>query len=227
MDEIKKTNPSIQIYCLKNDPPDVQVRAGRHELEDESGMIIPGTIVFRCEVSNPRERLGEAHIATSHLVNSLKQGDSAYIHCIDGTSRAPVCAAAMSAILMGISFDKAKSIISQVRNVKDETTMEGSWIDQMLQSSPTEAEVPTSFSCRSTRPSDLVVHATTTVKGGMQPICKWKKGEIGKHAIRGNVHTRISVEHASRDFAGSFCKNCAPLLRASLRMEVHRFYGPH
>ena len=27
MDEIKKTNPSIQIYCLKNDPSDVQVRA--------------------------------------------------------------------------------------------------------------------------------------------------------------------------------------------------------
>jgi hypothetical protein len=222
MDQIKETNPSIQIYCFKNDPPDVQVQA-----VGESGMIIPGTVVFRCEMSNPNERLSEAQLARTHLVNSLRQGDNAFIHCISGISRAPLCAAVMSAILMGISLERAKNIVGQVRNVRDETNMEGPWIDQMLRSSPTEAEVPTSFSCRSARPCDVIVHATTAVKGGVQPICRWKKGAVGKHAFKGNILTRGSVEQASRDFAGKFCENCEPLLRASLRMEVDWFYGPY
>ena len=157
----------------------------------------------------------------------MRQGDCAYMHCVSGISRAPVAAAVMGAMLMGISFEQAKSIVGQVRNVKDEQHMEGPWIDQMLRSSPTEAEVPTSFSCRVARPCDVIVHATTSVKGGVQPICHWRKGAIGKHEFKSNFLTVDSVEEASSQFAGKFCENCEPLLRASLRMTVDRFYAPY
>ena len=127
----------------------------------------------------------------------------------------------------GDQFEQAKNIIGQVRNVKDERHMEGPWIDQVLRSGPTEIEVPTGFSCRVAKPDDVIVHATTAVKGGVQPICHWKKGAIGKHEFKSDILTVDSVEKASNQFAGKFWENCQPLLRASLRMKVDRFYAPY
>ncbi len=61
----------------------------------------------------------------------MRQGDNAYIHCVSGISRAPAAAAVVGSSLMDISFERAKYIISQVRNVdfdgKGEKEMQKGW----------------------------------------------------------------------------------------------------
>jgi len=138
MDQITETKYSIQIYCFQKDPTDVQVEMG-----GEAGMLIPDTVIFRCEMSNSHAQLADMRALKSCLLNSLRQGDNAYVHCVSGISRAPMAASVMGAILMGISFEKAKDIINQTRNVsfdRAEQRMEGAWIDTVLQESVTNAE---------------------------------------------------------------------------------------
>ena len=163
----------------------------------------------------------------SCLVNSLRQGDNAYVHCISGITRAPTAAAVMSAMLMGISFAEAKDIIHQTRNVSfaSGSRLEGAWIDRVLRESVTSAEVPTGFSCTGANRDDIVVHATTLVDGGTEPICRWKKGAAGKRDFKGNIMTTETIERASNQFGGRFCTNCHALLKASLKVQVERFYN--
>ena len=79
----------------------------------------------------------------------LRQGDNAYVHCIPGITRAPMAAAVMGAMLMGISFEEDKGIINQTRNVSFASgeRLQGAWIDRLLREGVTNAEVPTGFSC--------------------------------------------------------------------------------
>ena len=89
-----------------------------------------------------------------------------------------MASAVLCAMLMGISFDEAKDIINQIRNVsfdKRERRMQGAWIDGVLREGVTNAAVPTGFSCRVSNPDEVVVHATTVVGGGTEPICRWKR----------------------------------------------------
>ena len=129
--------------------------------------------------------------------------------------------AVMGAMLMNISFEDAKAIIKQTRNVsfdEGEKDMEGAWIDTVLQESVTNAEVPTGFSHQASNPY-AVVHATILVKGRLEPwssIC---------HNLRGEISTVRSVEQASIQFKGRFCVDCRNLLRASLRVQIASFYG--
>jgi hypothetical protein len=139
-----------------------------------------------------------------------------------------MAAAVMCATLMGISFEEAKDVINQTRNVSFdniEQRMQGPWIDGVLREGVTNAEVPTGFSCRVSNPDEVVVHATTLVEGGTEPICRWKKGAAGKRDFKSDIITVESVEQASNQFSGRFCVNCEVLLRASLRLQVDRFYG--
>ena len=164
----------------------------------------------------------------SILVNSLRQGDNAYVHCVSGISRAPMAAAVMCSFLMGITFDQAKDLIGQTRNVRfdgGEQRMQGAWIDTVLEHAVTTAAAPTGFSCRRVDPDDMVVHATTLTEGGTEPICRWSKGATGKLYFKGDIVTVESVEQASTQFGGRFCVNCETLLRASLRLQVDRFYS--
>ena len=87
------------------------------------------------------------------------------------------------------------------------------------------AVAPTGFSCRISNPDEVVVHATALVKGGAEPICRWKKGAAGKQDFKSNTITVDSVEQASNQFSGRFCFNCETLVRASLRVDVDQFYG--
>ena len=194
----------------------------------EKGMLIPGTVVFRCEMSNQHSRLSDMRALKSCLVNSLRQGDNAYVHCVEGISQAPMAAAVMCSILMGLSSEKAKDIINQTRSVsfdKAEQRMQGAWIDGVTREGVTKAVVPTGFSCRGSNPDDVVVHATALVNDGTEPICRWKKGAAGKRDLKSNTITVDSVEQASNQFSGRFCVNCDALLRASLRLDVDQFYG--
>jgi hypothetical protein len=223
MDRIMETKHSIQIYCFLKEPTEVQVEYGGGE-----GMFIPGTVPFRCEMSNPHAWLADMRVLKSCLVNSLRQGDNAYVHCISGISRAPMAAAVMSSMLMRISFQEAKGIIDQTRNVsftKGEQRMEGTWIDRVIREGVTCSEVPTGFSCCTTNQNDVVVHATTFIEGGTEPICRWKKGAAGKQDFKGITMTVETVEMASVRFGGRFCVNCQALLRASLRLEVEQLFG--
>jgi hypothetical protein len=222
LDQIMQTKPSIQIYCSLQDPTECQV-----EKDGAEGMLIPDTVLFRCGLSNPSFRLHDMRMLKSCLVNSLRQGDNAYVHCITGTTRAPIAAAVMSAMLMGISFVEAKAIIDQVRNVNLDSSsrLEGAWIDRVLRESVTNAEVPTGFSCCGANKNDILVHATTLVKGGTEPICRWKKGAAGKRDFKGNIMTAETVEQASNQFGGRFCANCHALLKASLKLQVDLFYN--
>ena len=189
-------------------------------------MLIPGTVAFRCEMDSRNTRLADMRALKSCLVNSLRQGDNAYVHCVEGISQAPMVAAVMCSILMGISFEEAKNIINQTRNVSfdnEEQKMQ-SWIDGVIREGVTNAVVPTGFSCRISNPDEVVVHATALVNGGTEPICHWKKGAAGKQDFKSNTITVDSVEEASNQFSGRFCVNCQALVRASLRLDVERFY---
>jgi len=140
MDTIAETKHSIQIYCFKKDPADVPVDPA--DPAGEYGMRMPGTLVFRCEMSNPQARIKDMRALKSCLVNSLWQGDNAYVHCVSGISRAPMASSVMSAMVMGISFDQAKDIVNQTRNVsfqKGEMRMQGDWIEAMLREDVTRA----------------------------------------------------------------------------------------
>ena len=223
MDRISETKPSIQVFCFAKAPPNVQVEPG-----GEWGMLIPETKAFRCEMSNPQTRLADMRTLMSCLVNSLRQGDNAYVHCVSGLSRAPMAAAVMGSMLMGISFEETQDIIHQIRNVsfdKEEQRMQGAWIDEVLRGRVTNAAVPTGFSCQVSNPYVVVVHATTLVEGATEPICRWKKGAEGKQNFKRDSITVESIEKASIEFGGRFCVNCEFLLKASLRLQVDRFFG--
>jgi len=220
MGMINQTRHSIQIFCFHKDPKDVQVDAW-----GEYGMHIPGTLVFRCEMSNPQVRIEDMRALKLCLVNSLWQGDNAYVHCVSGISRAPMASTVMSAMLMGITFDQAKDIVNQTRNVsfqKGEMRMHGDWIGAMLREGVPRAVVPTGFSCR-VSDRNKVVHATTMVGGSTEPLCRWK--QLGERNFKGDIITVESIEEASRRFRGRFCASCVALLRASLRLQVDAFFG--
>ena len=221
IDYIMRTDFSIQVHCFMNDPEEVTVTRG-----GEVGMVIPNTIVFRCEMSNPRIRGGDLRLLLPCLINSLRQGDNAYIHCVSGLSRAPVAAAIASAELMCISFDDAKYIVDQVRHVKFEgykgstRDLEGPWIDAILHTTTPEAVAPTGFSCRLTRGAEGLVHASVPFEDGTAPVCRWRKGPANRRTFKAAVETVGSLEEAQAQFGGKFCSSCAPLLRASLRVKI-------
>ena len=99
------------------------------------------------------------------------------------------------------------------------------WMDGVIREAVTNALAPRGFSCRKSNPDGVVVHATAMVKGGTEPICRWKKGAAGKQDFKSNTITVDSVEQAANQFNGRFCVNCETLVRASLRLDVDRFYG--
>jgi hypothetical protein len=110
MNLILEKKPSIQIYCFLKEPTQVEV-----EQNSGQGIYIPESIAFRFEISNPHGRLGDMQSLRPCLVNSLRQGDNAYIHCISSMTRAPMAAAVLSAMLMRMTFEEAKGMINQTR----------------------------------------------------------------------------------------------------------------
>ena len=127
------------------------------------------------------------------LVNSLRQGDNAYVHCVSGISRAPMASAVIGSILMGISFEKAKDIINQTRNVsfdKAEQKMQGAWMDSVIREGVTNALVPTGFSearmFRVLWAEDAAIHAIAMVNGSPEPICHWK-GVVDEQDLKSNT----------------------------------------
>jgi hypothetical protein len=222
MSKIMETDHSIQIYCLAKTPPQVELEPGT---DGEIGMLIPDTLLFRCEMSHSGHREGDIEALSACFVNSLRKGDNGYIHCVSGISRAPMAAAILCSMLMGISFDLARVIISQSRNIREEPGMEGPWIDRVLLLRPAEAEAPTSFSCHDTTPDRVVVHATSSLTGRVQPICRGIRGPMSRKEFTDNVLIFKSVEEAFNDRGGRFCTTCETLLRASLRVEVNNLYN--
>jgi len=232
--KINETKPSIQVYCFAKSPTQVQVEPG-----GEWGMLIPGTRAFRCEMSNPEVRLADMRALRACLVNSLRQGDNAYVHCVSGLSRSPMAAAVMGAMLMGISFEEAKGIIEQTCNVsfdKGTRRMQGAWIDSMLREKVTNVAVPTGFSCRVSDPHEVLVHATTVIEGrtldkelfqSIEPICRWKSNRfaVGKQDFKRDCITVESIEEARSQFGGRFCSECEAWLKASLSIQVERLFG--
>ena len=133
------------------------------------------------------------------LVNALRQGDNAYVYRISGVTRAPMAAAAMGAVLMGISFGEAEGIINQTRNVDfaSEEQLQGACTERVLHEGVANAGVLTGFSYRVANQDDIVIHATTPVDGGTEPICRWKEGATGKCSFKGKVTTAETVGQAS------------------------------
>ena len=228
LERINETKFSIQVYCFMNDPEEVTV--ARHGEKGETGMQIPGTLAFRCEMSNRHTRGTDLRALLPCLINSLRQGDNAYIHCVSGISRAPVAAAITSAKLMNTTFEDAKYIIEQVRNVKFEgyngnpRDLEGPWIDAILDMTIPETVAPTGFSCRPTRDTHGVVHASVESDEGLGPICRWKRGPTDRKHYRAAVTTVTSLELAAAQFGGKFCSICAQSLRASLRVKINELW---
>ena len=132
MQTILEANPVIQIYCFKKDPTEVTVAVNKGR-----GMHIPGAVLFRCEISNPHARLVDMQILRPCVFDSLRNGHNVYIHCVSGITRAPMAAAVLCAMLMGITLEEAKHIISQSRNVSFHSgkDLNGAWIPRLLRES--------------------------------------------------------------------------------------------
>ena len=84
---------------------------------------------------------------------------------------------------------------------------------------------PTGYACRTSRPDAGLVHATTVVDGGTEPLCSWKGGASFKQDFRRDSITARNIEEAANRFGGKFCTDCEGLLKASLRIQVDRFFG--
>ena len=162
-----------------------------------------------------------------YVLNSLRQGDNAYCHCITGVSRGPRGAAAISAKLMGTTFEQALHLISQVRNIKSdggEEQMEGCWADSILQQRDANVVAPTGFSCRAPITYGTTLHATTVVNGRALAICNGEAGATGEHDLEEGTITVESIESAACDIGGIFCATCKNLLKASLNLRVSKMY---
>ena len=125
---------------------------------------------------------------------------------------------------MGITFKRAKYIIGQSRNIKDEPGMEGPWTETALQRPATSAIAPTGFSCRAPVTGTVTVHATNIVMGRAWAICHGEVNASGAADLKDHVKTTKSIEAAARDMGGNFCEACRCRLRASLILRVERFY---
>ena len=68
MDRITETKYSIQIYCFRKDPTDVQVE---WDGTGEAGMLIPNTVSFRCEMSNSCSAY--RHASTKAMFDELSE----------------------------------------------------------------------------------------------------------------------------------------------------------
>ena len=145
MEVITETKYSIQIYCFSMDPEVVHIG----EALTEAGIRIPGAQVFRCDVSNPTNMRSDLEAFKHIVIESLRQGNNVYVHCVAGIRRAPIIAAGISAMAMGIRLKDAKDIINQSRNVEFEGMqvgqygMEGPWSDAELQELARVTEEPT------------------------------------------------------------------------------------
>jgi len=85
--------------------------------------------------------------------------------------------------------------------------------------------VPTGFSCKTSGQSEVTVHATRTIEDGLEPICQWRRGAAGGQDFRTGTMTEKTIEEAANKFGGAFCVNCTHLMRASLALEVNKFFG--
>jgi len=238
MDCILSTKPSIQICCFAKRPTDVQVEQG-----GEWGQWIPETVRFRFEMSNPQVRSRDFRKLRTCFINSLRQGDNAYVHCISGLSRAPMAATLLSARLMNISFTEALDNIRQTRNIhfdKGESRMQGPWMNIVLSEEVARTVAPTGFSqwttTRVTAPEGQpsrasqhkMIHAIIVDEEIMKPICCWKK-DTQWEALRRYGNAVASIEEAESQFGGKFggkfCADCESMLQASLKIKVVRLFG--
>ena len=106
--------------------------------------------------------------------------------------------------------------------------MLGPWMNAVLREDVTDAVAPTGFTCRTSRPDAGLIHATTVVEGGKVPICSqpaWRRGASFKQDFKRDSITAGSVEEAANQLGGRFCIDCEILLKASLKIQVDRFFG--
>ena len=229
MEIITATKHSIQIYCLGKDPCSIQVDAAG----SEHGAHIPGTLVFRCKLNNNKVNLADLRTLMPCLLNSLRRGDCAYVHCVTGFSMAPTVAAPMAAMLMDISTPEAQDIIDQVRIVRFHNGgaayrgITKRWTNELLQDEAISAKTPTGYSCRTTWQGQVIVHATAQGRKEAVPICRWNKqeGESTMQNARDETRTVENMEEASMKFGGKFCEHCKPLMRASLILQVRQLWA--
>ena len=228
MATICQTKHSIQTYCFAADIETQTVDRS----PDQRGMRIPDALALRCEMSNPRNRAYDIEEIIDCVINSVRQGDNAYVHCISGLSRGPVAAAIFSAKLMGISMEDAKWWIDQARNVKDERgrrrgnreDMDGPWISRILQIETAEARTPTCFVCR-VHQDQSTVHAATLTHDAVVPLCLSTEGaEAHMYCPLADIQTYPDMEQAASQVVGAFCVKCEPLMKASLRMQARQFW---
>ena len=224
MATIRETWHSLQIYCFAAPVTSVAVDGS----PDQRGMWIPGALPLRCEMSNPNNREYDIEEIMDCVINSVRQGDNAYVHCISGLSRGPVAAAIFSAKLMGISLEDAKWWINQARNVKDERgrngrgrreDMDGPWIARILGIKTATATTPTCFVCR-VHQGQSTVHAASITRNAVAPLCL--PTEV-RHVNFAKTYSEM--EQAASQFVGVFCVECEPLMRASLRVQARQLWN--
>ena len=108
-------DPSIQISCFAKPPDAVMVDTWDRK---SRGRYIPNSVHFKLEMSHDGKRGPDLSKLRACVVNSLRQGDNAYVHCMTELARAPMAAAILCCILMDLDLDDSMDRIDRLRNVQ-------------------------------------------------------------------------------------------------------------
>jgi len=191
-------------------------------------------------MSNANVRAKHMEATMDCVINSVRQGDNVYVHCVSGLSRGPVAAMILSAELMGISMDDARWWVNHARNVKDERgswrnyghceDMDGPWIAKILRYDTAVIIIPTCFACdgalhKTPGGYTAIVHAANIHSDVAVPLCSSGKGasEYISYPLS-DIQTTVGMAQAARQFGGNFCEQCEPLLSASSRAQVGQLW---
>ena len=219
-----KANFSIQIGCFSKKPTEVFVDDADTSTR---GVYMAGTEYYKFEMSHKSLRAPDFRKLRTALMTSLRQGDSAYIHCVSGLTRAPLGGGICASFLMNEPLDTSMKRVESLRNVKmSSANIEdgGTWMYKLVEEQCTVHAGSAFYLSGTVRPTATVIHAAVTAASTTHedyPLCKWKKGT---NAAAKMHNARISTPEEAKSFSSSFCKDCLAKLPASRRVHVRRVF---
>ena len=224
---------AIQIGCLSGRPEDLCIVRGKPQRGH--GLQLPDSLYLQHVVNHPKKRAAEVQGALPLVVNSLLQGDNAYVHCWTGKDRGPVIAAIYAAHLHRQSLSKAAREVDELRatNLLEHPAGRGSkratspgslqelggpWAERCAKQ-PVSIWEPTSGYAWSLAPN-AVVHGCATVEGLLQPLCKF--GHSDPRSIFRSQFLTVECAHDAAESGRDLCRGCAKKLPASA-LNAFRF----
>jgi hypothetical protein len=197
---------------------------------------LPNALVIKHEVSYREVSLKDYRKHRNLVVNSLRNGDNIYIHCATGVTRGPAAGAIWAATVTPWSVEGAHAIISEVRNINDNSWELiadedqkgcGTWATEAKKKAvlwPPREMWGISFNFA---PSS-VIHATHTddewPSKKRTPLCQHKRGATSRCSTQ--LIDIANLKDAIKHHGGHHvCRACMLVMPASEVVEVFRHYG--